>query len=215
MNNDARPVLYSFRRCPYAIRARLALEVSRITVEHREVDLKNKPPSLLTISPKGTVPVLQLSDETVIEESLEIMYWALEKSDPEHWLVTDTEQRAQCQRLIQQNDNTFKHWLDRYKYAIGYPERSQTDYRQEAEKVLIDLESNLTQTSWLLGENYSIADAAIMPFIRQFAFVDRPWFDQADYPRLRHWLGIQLASERFAQVMQKHPLFPIGNQAIV
>jgi len=210
MYKTEKPVLYSFRRCPYAIRARYALHVAKVEVEHREIDLKNKAPSLLAISPKATVPVLQLNDGQVIDESLEIMHWALKQADPESWLLaTDTPRHTECQMLIHNNDNTFKSWLDRYKYAVGYPERSQTDYRQEAEKTLIELEARLKQSTWLIGETYSLADAAIMPFIRQFAFVDRKWFDQADYPGLRHWLDTQLQSDRFSQVMQKHPVFSI------
>lgn len=198
------PILYSFRRCPYAIRARMAIAYASITLEMREVALANKPAAMLAISPKGTVPVLQLSDR-VIDESIEVMRWALSQSDPENWLAVDSQQEQST--LIEENDNEFKGWLDKYKYWDRYPEQSQQDYRIKAENFLSTLELRLQQNSYLLGDNICMADIAIFPFIRQFAFVDKPWFDDADYPLVQRWLNQFLQSKLFEQVMEKHALW--------
>ena len=198
------PILYSFRRCPYAIRARMAIAYASITLEMREVALANKPAAMLAISPKGTVPVLQLSDR-VIDESVEVMRWALSQSDPENWLALDSQQEQST--LIEENDNEFKGWLDKYKYWDRYPEQSQQDYRIKAENFLSTLELRLQQNSYLLGDNICMADIAIFPFIRQFAFVDKPWFDDADYPLVQRWLNQFLQSKLFEQVMEKHALW--------
>lgn len=198
------PILYSFRRCPYAIRARMAITYASITFELREVALANKPAAMLAISPKGTVPVLQLSD-SVIDESVEVMRWALSQSDPENWLASDSQQEQST--LIDENDNEFKQWLDKYKYWDRYPEQSQQDYRKKAEKFLSNLELRLQHNSYLLGNNICMADIAIFPFIRQFAFVDKPWFDDADYPSVQRWLNQFLQSKLFEQVMVKHALW--------
>ena len=198
------PILYSFRRCPYAIRARMAIAYASITLEMREVALANKPAAMLAISPKGTVPVLQLRDR-VIDESVEVMRWALSQSDPENWLALDSQQEQST--LIEENDNEFKGWLDKYKYWDRYPEQSQQDYRIKAENFLSTLELRLQQNSYLLGDNICMADIAIFPFIRQFAFVDKPWFDDADYPLVQRWLNQFLQSKLFEQVMEKHALW--------
>lgn len=198
------PILYSFRRCPYAIRARMAIAYASITLEMREVALANKPAAMLAISPKGTVPVLQLSDR-VIDESIEVMRWALSQSDPENWLAVDSQQEQST--LIEENDNEFKGWLDKYKYWDRYPEQSQQDYRIKAENFLSALELRLQQNSYLLGDNICMADIAIFPFIRQFAFVDKSWFDDADYPLVQRWLNQFLQSKLFEQVMEKHALW--------
>jgi len=202
------PILYSFRRCPYAIRARMAIAYASITLEMREVALANKPAAMLAISPKGTVPVLQLSDR-VIDESVEVMRWALSQSDPENWLALDSQQEQST--LIEENDNEFKGWLDKYKYWDRYPEQSQQDYRKKAEKFLSNLELRLQHNSYLLGNNICMADIAIFPFIRQFAFVDKPWFDDADYPSVQRWLNQFLQSKLFEQVMVKQALWQQSN----
>ncbi len=178
-------ILYSFRRCPYAMRARLALAVSGIQVEIREITLRDKPQAMLDLSPKGTVPVLITPDGTLVEESLDLMYWALRQSDPESWLVTASQQVTLTRQLIQQNDSEFKQYLDRYKYADRYPEHSEIYYRQQAEKTLVNLEKNLSTNGCLVSENITLADMAILPFIRQFALVDKDWFDSAPYPPVK------------------------------
>ena len=162
------PCLYSFRRCPYAMRARMALAYSAIRVELREIKLSNMPQELLRISPKATVPVLHLPDGTILEQSLDIMHWALSISDPEQWLVDDSESNE----LIRQNDEGFKPLLDAYKYAERFPQISQLEHRNNAEYFLHLLEHRLVDHPCLMGDRLTISDVAIMPFIRQFAGVE-------------------------------------------
>lgn len=203
--NAVLPVLYSFRRCPYAMRARLSIHYSGIAVELREVVLRNKPASMLDYSPKGEVPVLVLPDGTVLEESLDIIRWALSNYDPEHWQPEEQALRHQAMLLIEENDASFKHNLDRYKYPERYPDEQGPDYRAEGERFLQKLEQRLSQHRYLLGEHLGIADIAILPFIRQFAHTDKDWFDQTPYPRLQQWLNDFLESELFINVMKKYP----------
>lgn len=197
------PTLYSFRRCPYAIRARLAINVSGVAVQLREVSLRNKPPELLAISPKGTVPVLDLGDQ-VIDESIDIMLWALDKHDPENWLTQSETSIDDVLSLIRDNDEEFKRDLDLYKYADRHPEHSMEYYRQQGEVFLARLNRQLEASKYVLSEQPSLADMAILPFIRQFANVDKNWFDQAPYPKLQNWLSTLLDCKRFEQVMKKH-----------
>jgi glutathione S-transferase len=200
------PILYSFRRCPYAIRARLAITYAGIPVEIREVQLKQKPEQMLAISPKGTVPVLQLPDGKVIEESLDIMHWALAQNDPERWLDTDED----SEKLIQWNDGEFKYYLDRYKYADRYPESPASYYRSQAELFLVALEHILSQQSYLGGSHFSsLLDAAIFPFIRQFAAVDNHWFQSSEYRHLNAWLNELSVSDLFVLVMAKSPVMNV------
>ncbi len=209
------PVLYSFRRCPYAMRARFALHASEVAVELREVALRDKPAGMLTASPKGSVPVLVLPDGTVIDESWDIMLWALRRHDPEGWLGEHDRHVGEATTLVIANDTTFKEILDRYKYPDRYPAHPQSHYRTQAETFLTKLEQRLLVTDFLLGDRLSIADAAIFPFIRQFAEVDRDWFDHAGYAALRHWLEALLDSPRFAAVMTKHAVWHIGDPAVI
>jgi len=195
-------VLYSFRRCPYAMRARLAIVAAQCEVELREVELRNKPESLLLVSPKGTVPVLILDNGQVLDESLDIMNWALQQNDPEYWLETAWLKDAKT--LIQWNDGEFKYYLDRYKYADRYPDFSALEYRRQAERFLAELELRLHQNAYLCGNHFSLADAAILPFIRQFAAVDSVWFASAPYPFIQQWLNEFVNSKRFIAVMTKY-----------
>ena len=195
------PRLYSFRRCPYAMRARLGLLFAGRQVELREITLKNKPPQMLAISPKGTVPVLQLLDGTVIEESREIMTWALEQQDAQGLLAAQT--LPQANALIDKNDNEFKYWLDRYKYADRHLDMSQAEYRQRGEAFLQMLEELLIKNPYLLGESITIADIGIMPFVRQFAHVNRKVFYDLPYPSLQRWLQDWLNHPLFLQAMTK------------
>lgn len=209
--------LYSFRRCPYAMRARLAIVLAELKVELREIVLKNKPAQMLAISPKGTVPVLELvetdgSSRRVIEESRDILQWALEQHDPQ--AVLDVEP-ASAQALIEQNDNEFKHWLDRYKYSDRYPELSQLEYRERGELFLQVLETLLAKHRYLLGNTISSADIGIMPFVRQFAHVDQEVFYQLPYPHLQQWLRDWLQHPEFQQVMVKFQAWQEGDQAVV
>ena len=194
--------LYSFRRCPYAMRARMALRYSGVPVSIIEVSLKAKPADMLAASPKGTVPVLVCADGRVIEQSLEIMHWALSQNDPDGWLPAD---RPLIETLIEENDTRFKVLLDRYKYAVRYPEYPMEHYRAQGAVVLQRLECLLEHTPYLTGTTLTLADVALAPFIRQFAHVDRAWFAQAPYPKLQAWLERFLASGLFTAVMAKQP----------
>ncbi|WP_394124031.1 glutathione S-transferase [Psychrobacter nivimaris] len=211
--NTSLPRLYSFRRCPYAMRARLGLIFAELPVELREITLKNKPDQMLAISPKGTVPVLQLADGTVIEESAEIMMWALEQNDPQGLL--DGKISSQANVLIAQNDNEFKQWLDRYKYADRHPEMTQIEYRQKGEIFLQDLEALLTKNTYLLGNNVTVADIGIMPFVRQFAHVDRDVFYSLPYPKLQLWLQHWLEHPLFVQAMTKFQPWQEDDEVVV
>ncbi|MBC3921767.1 glutathione S-transferase [Pseudomonas lurida] len=192
-------LLYSFRRCPYAMRARLALRYSGVCVRIIEVSLKAKPAEMLALSPKGTVPVLSVNGE-VIDESLAIMQWALAQHDPDNWrLQGDPSVLA----LIDENDQGFKYHLDRYKYAERYPEYPMEHYRAEGEVFLQKLEGLLADRAYLLAHHPSLADMAMAPFVRQFAHVDRDWFARAPYPRLQRWLEAFLQSPLFIGVMAK------------
>lgn len=195
--------LYSFRRCPYAMRARLALRYSEVPVQIVEVSLKAKPAAMLALSPKGTVPVLSV-DGQVLDESLDIMRWALQQHDPQDWLLKDdAEAQAAMAALIEENDQSFKLLLNRYKYAERYPERSMEHYRSEGEVFLRKLDELLQRQDFLLAAHPSLADMALLPFIRQFAHVDRDWFAQTPYRHLQAWLEGLLQSGLFKAVMVK------------
>ncbi|MBF0193451.1 MAG: glutathione S-transferase [Magnetococcales bacterium] len=200
--NISYPILYSFRRCPYAMRARLALYNSNTTCELREVVLKDKPQAMLDISPKGTVPVLQLIDGTVMDESLDIMLWALQMSDPNCWLKPDM---LEVIELIEVNDSQFKNDLDRYKYPDRYENVDPLEHRHNAELFIAGLEKRVQKTKFILGDKPCLADYAILPFIRQFAFVDKAWFDSTNYKALQHWLESFINSQLFKAVMPKYP----------
>jgi glutathione S-transferase len=196
------PILYSYRRCPYAMRARMALRYAGIDVEIREISLREKPQHLRQVSPKATVPVLVLPGGQVIDQSLDIMQWALAQHDPEQWLGPDD---AAMHALVKQNDEEFKPALDRYKYPDRYPEHPQATYRAEGERFLQLLESRLHPHGGLFGASPGYADIAIFPFVRQFSMVEPEWFALAPYPRLRLWLGQRIESSLFDAIMQKYP----------
>ena len=194
-----RPVLYSFRRCPYAMRARLALLVTGQAVELREVSLRAKPAELLEASSKGTVPVLVLPDGTVMEESLVIMRWALEQADPQGWLRGDS---AETEALIAENDGPFKHHLDRFKYPDRYPGETSAPHRLAALAMLQRWNQRLTAGGWLLGKAPCLADWALLPFVRQFRLADPEGFvAEPGLDALRAWLAGFEHSELFQRVM--------------
>ena len=209
------PILYSFRRCPYAIRARLALVHCQTPVALREIVLKHKPEHMLEHSPKGTVPVLITQEGQVIDESLDVMYWAIAESGDKVWWTELSEEKQQASlALIDENDGSFKHYLDRYKYFDRFPEATQLEYREQAEKFLAKLECMLKMNPYLLGANATLADVAIFPFIRQFAHVDKDWFFQSSYRAVQHWLETWLNSELFLTAMKKYKPFLQTNIAV-
>ena len=205
------PILYSFRRCPYAMRTRLGLTVANIKVELREVVLRNKPDHMLELSPKGTVPVLWLQDGTVIDESLDIAKWALAQNDPLKLLEPETASVQDMNVLIAENDGPFKHHLDRTKYGTRYEGENPQDHRQQASAFLQTLDTKLGNQSHLCGNRLSLADITIAPFVRQFANIDRDWFDAQPWPHLIKWLEEFLASELFLSIMEKYPAWKEGD----
>ena len=204
------PILWSFRRCPYAMRARLAIQSSGHQVQLQEILLKDKPAPFLAASPKGTVPVLQDGD-TVIEESRDVMLWALTRNDPEGWLEMPDAGFA----LIDENDGPFKAALDHTKYAVRFPDRDETEERAKAMIFLAKLNERLSQTAFLIGPKRTLADMAILPFVRQFANTDRAWFDAQGLNPLSRWLDGFLTSDRFRAIMTKYPPWQVGQDQVL
>ena len=207
------PILYSYRRCPYAMRARMTLKLANIEVEVREISLRDKPAHMLLVSPKGTVPVLVLQDGSVIDESLEIMFFALQNhaSALEHPNASlGGNIYADAGVLILENDGSFKQALDAYKYPEKHPSKTQAQHRAEGEVFLQKLEGLLLQNIYLFDVKPSLADIAIFPFVRQFAAVDSAWFENANYPMLLAWLNAWVNSELFKSVMQKQTVYVGG-----
>ena len=210
----ALPVLYSFRRCPYAMRARLALAVSGQVCELREVVLRNKPQGLLQASPKGTVPVLVLPSGQVLEQSLDIMLWALAQHDPEGWLTPSHGSVQDMLALIAECDGPFKQALDRCKYPGRYPDADPALARTQAVEWLQKLETRLCPNACLYGDRAALADMAIAPFVRQFAGIDDAWWSAQPWPRLQAWLAHWQSSPLFDQVMPKLPAWVDGTQGV-
>ena len=218
----SQPILYSFRRCPYAMRARLAIFYSGLQVELREVVLKNKPPSMLDASAKGTVPVLVLEDK-VIDESLDIMQWSLMQNDREDWLAGTPlnleNQSLADDELIKQHDIEFKPLLDRYKYFDRHPDKTQEEHLMVALPFLEELENRIRlkgDGKFLALDRFSIQDAAIFPFIRQFAHSDLKRFSALNLPLLQQWLNACLESSLFKQIMLKYePWSELSNNAVL
>ncbi len=216
MNDAALPILYSFRRCPYAIRARLALRYAGISVELREVSLRAKPAQMIESSPKGTVPVLVLPGNReapkILEESMDIIHWSLASNDPDAWLTPDTDD---AELLINSNDADFKYWLDRYKYPERYEIASADKPLAECHEFLARLERLLVEHEYLIGDRMTVADVAVFPFVRQFAFVDEDRFAASPFNAVQVWLDRFLRSELFASVMQKYPVWKPDSVQIV
>lgn len=195
------PLLYSFRRCPYAMRARMAIAASGQKVRLRELILRDKPAHMLALSPKGTVPVLQLPDGTVIDESRDVMDWALAEADPLGLLA-----HKEC-ALIDAFDTDFKHHLDRYKYATRYDGADALEHRAACFEILKGLEEKLTY-DWLAGQTPGYTDIAILPFIRQFRIADMAWFDaDMGLPKVQAYVTRFLDWPGFTAVMDKYTLW--------
>jgi glutathione S-transferase len=197
-------ILYSYRRCPYAMRARMALKYASIEVEHREIELRNKPQSMLLASPKGTVPVLCMGD-TVLDQSVDIMRWAIQQSDPDAWGNADD---TIAQAWVAKNDGPFKTLLDQYKYPNRFPELDQAAVLKEALQImLLPMEQSLQATQFLMGDRMTWVDVAIFPSIRQFSMVDIKKFDDLPIPAVKKWLAQHLDSDLFHSVMHKFPVW--------
>jgi len=214
MTDSKYPILYSFRRCPYAMRARMALVSCDIKVELREVDLKNKPEHMISISPKATVPVLIKTDGAVLEESLDIIHWAMSVQYPDAWCVLNENQKLLAKSLISENDTEFKEWLDKYKYAQRFPDDSEEYYQQQGELFLNKLNVILIKNKYLVSQKLSYADITIAPFIRQFANVNFEWFCESRYSRLVEWLDSILNSDIFLTAMQKYPVWKADDEIL-
>lgn len=208
------PILYSFRRCPYAMRARLALRASGLQVEIREILLRDKAPEFLETSPSGTVPCLRTPEGSIIDESLDVMLWALGERDPDGWLTPQFGTLDEMLGLVARIDGPFKRHLDRYKYDTRYPEADSGQERAAAAGILLELNDHLAKAPWLYGQRASLADFAILPFVRQFANVDRDWFDGENWPSLARWLRDFEASAAFAEVMPKLTVWQAGDAPV-
>jgi len=204
------PILYSFRRCPYAIRARMFLSYMEVSVELREVLLNERPQSLYKISSKGTVPVLLLKDGKVLDESLDIMRWAIKQGEQKLYEDKLNEQN----QLIKYNDTKFKYWLDKYKYHVRYLEHSREYYQRKCSKTLAEYDMRLRENAYLMGDRIRLADIAIFPFIRQCANVDQNWFNNK-YPNLNQWLEIWKQSRLFKSVMMKYNQWRLGDELLI
>ena len=200
--SKSKPYLFSYRRCPYAMRARMALVESKIEFDVYEISLRNKPQEMLSISPKGTVPVLRVN-ELVLDESLEIMKWAYKNSKSKQLNVLESEKQTTANKLIEINDGKFKDFLDCYKYFERYPNKSKQEHRENCYFFLDILEKRLKDTLFLINDERTFADISIFPFIRQFMNVDKVWFDESDYIKIKKWLTLLVESDLFKKIMVK------------
>ena len=212
MNAHALPILYSFRRCPYAMRARLALAHAGLACELREINLRDKPQALLDVSPKGTVPVLVLQDGRVIEQSLDIMLHALQANDPDGWLAPTQGTLDEMLPLIARNDSFFKQALDRCKYPERYTAEAVNQAQTDAITWLSELDEQLAETGYLFGLNPSLADMALRPFVRQFARIDEAQWAEQPWPHLQDWLQRWIDSALFAEIMETYPGWVPGSR---
>jgi len=207
------PILYSFRRCPYAMRARMAIHISGQKCELREVLLRDKPPSMLEYSAKGTVPVLILQDGNVIDESLDVIDWALNLNDPDDWQRSKDTKKTK--ELIKINDGEFKYHLDRYKYSKRYDNEDPEFHRKKCLKFIESINNELNNSEYIFDDNISYADIVVLPFIRQFRIADIEWFDSLPYDNLKKWLSSFLDSSLLHSIMKKYDLWKEGDKSIV
>ena len=207
------PILYSFRRCPYAMRARMAIHISGQRCELREVLLRDKPPSMLEYSAKGTVPVLILQDGKVIDESLDVIDWALNLNDPDNWQRSKDTKKTK--ELIKINDGEFKYHLDRYKYSKRYDNEDPEFHRKKCLKFIESVNNELNNSKYIFDDNISYADIVLLPFIRQFRIADIEWFDSLPYDNLKKWLSSFLGSSLLNSIMKKYDLWKEGDKSIV
>ena len=211
LETETLPILYSFRRCPYAMRARMGLMISETKVVLREVILRDKPDAMIAASPKATVPVLVLPDGTVIEQSIDIMRWALGQNDPKQWLKHEEQANA----LIDQADGSFKTALDRYKYHTRYEDADPVKEQEKALEILKQWDAIIGGKPCFFGEQNGVADFAIFPFVRQFANHGRSWFDAQDIPNIKRWLAEHLTSPLFQSIMHKYPQWHNGDEHVI
>ena len=214
MKKNKCPILYSFRRCPYAMRARLAIKISEIFVEIREIMLKDKPLEFLNLSPKGTVPVLVTTSGKILEESLDIINWALNKNDPKKWLANGQLSQNQINQLLDNLENEFKPSLDKYKYTNRFESVDKDFHRDKNLSFLWYLDDLLKKNKALNCSHLSLVDYAIFPFIRQFRNVDSEWFDSLNFNFLKKWLFELIDSNDFLSIMIKYKKWEPTNTPI-
>ena len=213
--NQKIPILFSFRRCPYAMRARIAIKLCNLECEIREINLRLKNKEFLELSPKGTVPVLVLPDDKIIEESMDIIHWAISNNDPYNLKLKNLEIYNKDMQLISIFDNEFKYHLDRYKYNSRYKGINKEEHKYKARDLLVNLNNSLKEKQWLNGENISISDISILPFIRQYRIADIKWFDEKlELPNINRWLDKFLNSKIFNNVMKKYKIWETTDQKI-
>ena len=207
------PILYSFKRCPYAMRARMALKLANIECELREVKLSRKPDHMLEVSPKGTVPVLILEDK-VIDESIEIINWVLSLNNIFEGNISN-QQTLQTENLIKIFDSKFKYHLDRYKYSTRYENAKIEEDRSECLKILIEIENLISEEEWFFGKKINKLDISILPFIRQFRIADEQWFDeQLSISSIQKVLFNFLDSDLFQDIMFKYEVWEEGSTSV-
>ena len=207
------PILYSFRRCPYAMRARMAIHISSQKCEIREVLLRDKPPSMLEYSSKGTVPVLVLQSGEVIDESLDVIDWALNLNDPDNWQRSKDNEKTK--ELIKINDGEFKHHLDRYKYSKRYDNEDPEFHRKKCLSFIKKVNSELQNSKYIFDDAISYIDISLLPFIRQFRIADNEWFDELPYENVKSWLSNFLNSELLKSIMYKYDLWKEGDEVTI
>ncbi|WP_454441490.1 glutathione S-transferase [Vibrio bathopelagicus] len=207
-NETDLPILYSLRRCPYAMRGRMGIALSQQKVLLREIVTKDKPSELLASSPKGTVPVLVLPQGTIIEQSIEVMIWALEQNDPQDLMRSSNPAlNQQVLELIGRNDNEFIGHLEKYRASVRYRNDDSEQRRHNCEEFIAELENKLSNHDYLFGDTPSLADFAVMPFVSQFVRVEKKWFVQSEYQNVGRWLRAHLESKLYTQVMKQYPLW--------
>lgn len=216
--NKSYPILYSFRRCPYAMRARMAIFKAGIEVELREVVMRDRPQELYDIFKPGSVPVLHLPDGTVIGESLKVMLWALEQNDPDEWLKPKNEALSLIE-MVSQPNGKFKYALDRYKYPDRYLSDDMPVFEDDMRKICLDIlrewNVRIAENGYLIGDQISLADIAIFPFVRQYAHTDLDWFDKQDLKPLQNWLSAHKQSDLFTKTMRKYDQWHSGNAPLI
>lgn len=212
--NRKYPILYSFRRCPYAMRARLAIKASGLIVEIREVELKNKPKEFLNISPKATVPIVCISSKQIIEESLDIMEWALKINDPLKLLKNEKLNRIEIHSILNKLENEFKQNLDRYKYSSRFDLPNPKLYRDKNLQTLNEFNNLLQNNKGICSSHLSLLDYAVFPFIRQFRNVNSVWFDSLELKFLQTWLYELIDSDEFSSIMKKYEIWKPNQKPI-
>ena len=213
-DTEKQPIFWSFRRCPYAMRARLAVFSAGIQVELREILLRDKPNAFLRASPKGTVPVVELADGTVLEESRDVMQWALSQNDPDGWLDVQRRDSKGTAAFLDALDGPFKMHLDRYKYASRFDPEAALKHREAGAAMLAEFDAKLAARPSLSGVRNGLLDLASLPFVRQFRIADPVWFDAQPWPHLHRWLQAFLASGQFAAVMNKYAVWQEGDVGV-